>query len=123
MIPKGYESATPGTMPDPEAVEKMMEYNEALKQAGVLVSLEGLHPPAMGARVHFKENPPRIEPGPFAGISEVVGGFWILDVESKEEALGWASRCPASENEIIDDFPKSIQKAIGKSKDLLERDR
>ncbi len=120
MIPKGYEEAKPGTMPDPKAVEAMMEYNESLRKAGVLVALEGLHPPSMGARVTFSDGKPRVTEGPFSGVKEVLGGYWIIDVKSKEEAIEWASRCPASDNEIIEirqvqefeDFPKEVQKVI-----------
>jgi hypothetical protein len=59
MIPKGYEQAAPGTMPEVDRVAEMMKYNEALRKAGVLLSLDGLHPPSMGARVHFKAGRPR----------------------------------------------------------------
>lgn len=58
MIPKGYESAAPGTMPDPAAVAAMMKYNESLQKAGGLLALDGLHPPSMGARVTFSRAPP-----------------------------------------------------------------
>ena len=77
MIPKGYESAAPGTMPDPKAVEAMMKYNEALQKAGVLVALDGLHPPSMGARVSFSNRKPTVTDGPFAEAKEVLGGYWM----------------------------------------------
>ena len=66
MIPKGYEKAAPGAMPDPDAVAEMMKYNEALQKAGVLLSLDGLHPPSMGARVSFSGGKPIVTDGPFA---------------------------------------------------------
>lgn len=120
MIPKGYEEAKPGTMPDPKAVEAMMEYNESLRKAGVLVGLDGLHPPSMGARVTFSGGKPTVTEGPFPDVKEVLGGYWMLDVKSKEEAIEWASRCPASDNEIIEirqvqefeDFPEEVKKVI-----------
>ena len=102
MIPKGYESAKPGTMPDPKAVEAMMKYNEDLQRAGVLLALDGLHPPSMGARVSFSNGKPIVTDGPFAEAKEVVGGYWMIQVKSKEEAIEWASRCPASDNEVIE---------------------
>ncbi len=71
MIPKGYENAEAGTMPAPEAVAAMMKYNEDLQKAGVLLALDGLHPPSMGARVHFATGKPVVEDGPFA---EAKGG-------------------------------------------------
>lgn len=119
MIPKGYESAKPGTVPDAEAVEAMMKYNEALQKAGVLLALDGLHPPSMGARVSFAGGKPKATDGPFAEAKEVLGGYWMIQVRSREEAIEWAKRCPGSENEIIeirqvqemDDFPEDVQKA------------
>ena len=119
VIPKGYESATPGTMPDPKMVEKMMKYNESLQKAGVLLALDGLHPPSMGARVSFQNGAPKVTDGPFAEAKEVLGGYWMIQVKSREEALEWAKRAPMSDNEIIEmrqvqdfaDFPPDVQKA------------
>ncbi len=119
MIPKGYEKAAPGAMPDAKAVAAMMEYNEALRKAGVLLALDGLHPPSMGARVSFSGGKPKVTDGPFIETKEVIGGYWMIQVKSKEEAIAWASRCPASDNETIEvrqvqefsDFPADIQEA------------
>ena|SRR5690242_8305889 len=102
MIPKGYETAQPGTMPDPKAVEAMMKYNDSLKKAGVLLTLDGLHPPSMGARVSFSGGKPSVTDGPFAEAREVIGGYWMIQVKSKAEAIEWAKRCPASGNEVIE---------------------
>src|SRR5205807_59979 len=102
MIPKGYEKAAPGTMPDAEAVAAMMKYSESLQKAGVLLALDGLHPPSMGARVSFPGGKPRVTDGPFPEAKEVVGGYWMIQVKSKEEAVEWAKRCPASGNEMIE---------------------
>jgi hypothetical protein len=119
MIPKGYESATPGTLPDAEGVARMMKYNESLQKAGVLLALDGLHPPSMGARVSFEAGKPKVRDGPFAEAKEVLGGYWMIQVKSKEEAVAWASRCPAGPNEMIEirqvqefaDFPPDVQQA------------
>jgi len=119
MITKGYEKAAPGTMPDAKAVAAMMKYNESLQRAGVLLSLDGLHPPSMGARVSFSGGKPKVTDGPFAEAKEVLGGYWMIQVNSKQEAVEWASRCPASDNEVIEvrqvqeftDFPADVQKA------------
>ncbi len=119
MIPKGYEQAAPGAMPDAEAVAAMMKYNESLQKAGVLLALDGLHPPSMGARVSFPGGKPKVTDGPFAEAKEVVGGYWMIQVKSKEEAIEWASRCPAGDNEVIEvrqvqelsDFPADVQEA------------
>jgi hypothetical protein len=119
MIPKGYEKAAPGTAPDAKAVAAMMKYNESLQKAGVLLGCEGLHPPSMGARVSFAGGTPKVTDGPFAETKEVLGGFWMIQVNSKEEAIEWASRCPGGENEVIEirqvqemaDFPAHVQQA------------
>jgi hypothetical protein len=119
MIPKGYEKAAPGAMPDAKAVAAMMKYNESLQKAGVLPGLDGLHPPSMGARVTFSGGKAKVTDGPFAEAKEVVGGYWMIQVKSKEEALEWASRCPGSDNEVIEvrqvqemsDFPADVKQA------------
>jgi len=126
MIPKGYEAAPPGEMPEPAAVEAMMKYNEALQQAGVLVSLDGLHPPASGARVTFEGGRPQVTDGPFPEVREPLGGYWMIQVASRDEAIAWAKRCPAGENEIIEirqvqeleDFPADVQAVAGRYPDL-----
>ena len=102
MIPKGYEKAQPGAMPDAQAVAAMMKYNEALQKAGVLLALDGLHPPSMGARVTFSGGKPKVTDGPFTEAKEVIGGYWVIQVKAKEEAVEWASRCPAADNEAIE---------------------
>src|SRR6266404_2297187 len=120
MIPKGYEKAQPGAMPDAKAVAAMMKYNEALQKAGVLLALDGLHPPSMGARVTFAGGKPKVTDGPFTEAKEVIGGYWMLQVKSKEEAVEWASRCPASGDEVIEirqvmemsEFPADVQEAV-----------
>jgi len=94
MIPKGYEKAAPGTMPDAKAVAAMMKYNESLQKAGVLLALDGLQPPSMGARVTFSGGKPTVTDGPFAEAKEVLGGYWMIQVKSKEEAIEWVKRCP-----------------------------
>ena len=119
MIPKGYETAAPGTLPDADGVARMMKYNEELQKAGVLLALDGLHPPSMGARVSFAGGKPRVTDGPFTEAKEVLGGYWIIEAKSKEEAIDWAKRCPAAANEVIEirqlmefsDFPADVQEA------------
>ena len=97
----------------------MMKYNEALKEAGVLIALDGLHPPSMGARVSFPGGKPIVTDGPFTEAKEVLGGYWMIDVKSREEAIAWASQCPASDNAISEirqvqersDFSEEVQQA------------
>lgn len=102
MIPAGYEKAAPGTLPDADAIAAMMKFNQSMQDAGVLLTADGLHPPSMGARVTFVDGKPKVVDGPFPGVSEVLGGYWIIRVDSKREAIDWASRCPASGNETIE---------------------
>jgi len=122
VIPKGYEKAAPGTVPDADGVAAMMKFNEDLQRAGVLRALDGLHPPSMGARVSFGpggKGKPVVTDGPFPEAREVLGGYWIIDVKNKAEAVEWARRCPMREECIIEirqvqemsDFPPDVQKA------------
>jgi hypothetical protein len=119
MIPKGYEKAEPGAMPDAKLVAAMTKYNEALTKAGVLLALDGLHPPSTGTRVSFRGGKPKVTDGPFTEAKEVLGGYWMIQVKSKEEAVEWAKRCPASDGDVIEvrrvqefeDFAPEVQKA------------
>lgn len=120
MIPKVYQhDVEPGFTPPADAVEKMMAYNEQLAKAGVLLSLDGLHPPVNGARVSFKGGKPAVKDGPFAEAKEVVGGFWMLQCKSREEAIEWARRIPAADGDVVEirqvfemtDYPDDVQKA------------
>jgi hypothetical protein len=119
MIPKGYELAEPGAMPPADAVAAMMKYNQDLQTAGVLLALDGLHPPSMGARVSFENGKPHVTDGPFSEVKEVLGGYWMIQIGSKDEAIAWAKRCPAGPNEVIEirqvqefsDFPDDVQQA------------
>src|ERR1700742_2149708 len=126
MIPKGYEAAAPGAMPPAEAVAAMMKYNEALKEAGILITLDGLHPPSMGVRVSFEGGKPVVTDGPFTESKEVIGGYWMIDGKSREDAIAWAKRCPAGTNETIEirqvmemsDFPPDVKEAAAGFTDL-----
>src|SRR5215468_9018321 len=119
VIPKGYESVAPDTVPSAEAVAKMMEYNKALQRAGVLLALDGLFPPSTGARISYTDGKARVTDGPFAEAKEVIGAYWIIQVRSREEAIEWAKRAPISDNEVIEvrqihetsDFPEDVRKA------------
>ena len=129
MIPLGYETAPPDVQLDPERVRAMMKFNQELKDAGVLLALDGLHPPSMGARVSFKTGKPLVTDGPFAEVKEVLGGYWMIDVASREEAIAWASKCPGSESEIIEirqvremsDFSPELQQAAAGLAELQGR--
>jgi hypothetical protein len=128
MIPKGYESADAGCVPTAEAVAAMMKYNQALKEAGVLVSLDGLHPPAKGARVTFAAGKATVAHGPF-GTSEALGGYWMIRTKSQDEAIAWAKRCPVMHDAVIEirqvqemeDFPSDVQKAAAGFEEMQPR--
>ena len=129
MIPKGYESATAGTLPDTKAIEKMMKYNESLGKAGILLALDGLHPPSMGARISLSGGKPKVTDGPFTESKETIGGFWMIQVKSRAEAIEWASRCPLSADETIEvrqvmemsDFPADVEKVVEKMHADMEK--
>ena len=129
VIPKGYESAKPDAMPDAEQVKEMMKYNESLAEAGVLLSLDGLLPPSAGSRVSFAGGKPKVTDGPFAEAKECVGGYWMIQVKSKEEAIEWAKRAPMGNDELIEirqvhemeDFPADVQAAAAGLDEMIGR--
>lgn len=103
MIPEVYRRpVSPDFVPDPEAVRKMGGYNEQLQKAGVLLALDGLAPPSTAARVSFLKGKPLVTDGPFAESKEVVGGYWMIQVSSRDEAIEWAKRCPAGAQDVIE---------------------
>ena len=121
MIPQGYESAPAGTIPDDaRRVQAMMKFNSDLQKAGVLLACDGLHPPSMGARVSFAGGKPKVRDGPFAEAKEVLGGYWMIQVKSREEAIEWAKRIPGSDNETVEirqvqefgDFPDHVKDVL-----------
>jgi len=123
MFPKEYVTAKPGWVPDFKSMEKMGKYNDELGKAGVLLALDGLTPPAtMSARVTFKNGKSIVTDGPFPETKEVIGGFWIIEVKSREEALEWASRIPGKDDEMVSKSagyftqPTSIPRPKRKSK-------
>jgi len=109
--------------PSAEAVEAMSRYNEELRKAGMLLSLDGLQPPSEGGVVSFDgEGQATVTDGPFAEAKEVVGGYWLIQARSKEEALEWASRCPGQSCRIevrrvfeMEDFPQDVQDAVSEN--------
>lgn len=110
-------------VPSADDVAAMGRYNDELRRAGMLLSLDGLHPPTEGARVSFSEQGKSVTDGPFAEAKEVVGGYWLIQARSREEAVEWASRCPANAGDMIeirrvfemDDFPQDVQDAYGEA--------
>jgi hypothetical protein len=96
IFSKGYENAKPGTVPDLKNMETMRKYNEQLQKAGVLLAVDGLTPPStMSARVTFKSGKSKVTDGPFTEAKEVVGGFWIIQVKSRERRSNGPRASPA----------------------------
>jgi hypothetical protein len=133
MIMRPGAKAETGIMPGPEVFEAMTRYNEDLQKAGVLLAGEGLHPSSKGARITFSGGKPTVTDGPFAEAKEVIGGFWLIEVKSKAEAVEWASRCPAGDDEAIEirqiyeaaDFPPEAfsPELAAREKALFEKAR
>ncbi len=129
VIPVGYEKADPKAVPNAEAVRAMMKYNEELVKAGVLLDLNGLKPPTAGARVSFASGKPIVTDGPFIETKETIGGYWMLRLNSKEEAIEWAKKCPMQNRETIEirqvhemeDFPADVQKAAEGFKEMQQK--
>ena len=121
MIPKGYEKAEPGTMPSAEAVCRNDEVQRrSAEGAGVLLSLDGLHTRVRWARAsRSRRGSQEVIDGPFVETKEVLGGYWMIQVKSKDEAIKWASRCPVFGDDVIEirqvqemaDFPADVQEA------------
>lgn len=88
--------------PTPEAIAAMSKYNDELGNAGVLLALDGLQPPSTGARVAFADGRPTVTDGPFTEAKEMIGGYWLIQARSKEEAVQWATRCPGADGDIIE---------------------
>ena len=114
------EKAEQGAMPEASLVAEMMKYNEELAKAGVLLALDGLQPSSKGARVTWNaQGRPVVTDGPFTEVKEVIGGYWIIQVKSREEAIEWAKRVPSRDARKIElrqifemtDFPADVQKA------------
>jgi hypothetical protein len=119
VIPKAYETATADFVPPADLVARMTKYNESLTRAGVLLGLDGLAPPARATRVAFPGGKPRVNDGPFTEAKEMIGGYWTIQVRSREEAIEWAKRAPMLDGDIIEvrqitemeDFPADVQAA------------
>jgi hypothetical protein len=102
MIPGDKKNMEAGAVPDEKLVAAMMKYNEELAKAGVLLALDGLHPTSKGARVSFSGGKRAVIDGPFSEAREVIGGYWLWQVRSKEEAVAWADRCPAQDGDVLE---------------------
>lgn len=129
MIVKANKDSEAGVMPTDEVISAMTKYNEELAKAGVLIDLAGIHPSSKGARIRFNGKQRTVIDGPFAETGELIAGYWLIQVKSREEAIEWAKRTPFQEGELelrqifeMEDFApseaveqaKEIGKMIGK---------
>jgi hypothetical protein len=135
MIVKANKDSEAGVMPGEELLSVMGKYNEELMKAGVLLDLAGLHPTSKGARIKYSGGKPTVIDGPFSEAKEIIGGYWIIQVKSREEAIEWAKRAPAphgphQDGEIevrqyfeMDDFgpSKAVDRAKEWGKELEKR--
>lgn len=129
MLMKSNEEAETGAMPPKEGIEAMTRYNEDLVKAGVLLAAEGLAPSSHGAKVVFVDGKPTVTDGPFTEAKELIAGFWMIQVSSREEALEWVKRCPRPpqgrmEIELrqifeLDEFPPELREAEQKLRSQL----
>ncbi len=118
LLPAPAQALEKFAVPSPDIVLPMRKFNADMAKAGVLLAAEGLHPTSKGTRLRVSGGKPVITDGPFAEAKEVIAGFWIIQVKSKEEAVEWAKRCPLPENGLIEirqvfedrDFPPDLQK-------------
>jgi hypothetical protein len=95
MMVRANKETEAGVMPEEQLIAAMTKYNEEMAKAGVLLDLAGLQPSSKGARVKFSGNKPTVIDGPFAETKELIAGYWLIKVNSKEEAIEWAKRCPS----------------------------
>jgi len=117
--PKNGRKTDPSFTPDAEMMEKMGKFNEELKKAGALLSLDGLQPLTAGARLAFSGGKVSVTDGPAVEAKEVVGGYWMLEAKSKQQVIDWMKRCPAQDGDVIEirqvyemsDFPADVQAA------------
>ena len=94
ILVKADKNSEAGVLPDEKLLTEMGKYNEELAKAGVMLAGEGLHPSSKGARVRFSGGKRAVIDGPFAETKELIAGFWLWQVKSKEEAIEWVKRCP-----------------------------
>src|SRR5215203_3107399 len=126
MIVKASKESEAGVLPDAKNLEEMGKFNDSMIKAGVMLAGDGLQASAKGARVYYSGDTRRVVDGPFAETKELIAGFWIIQVKSKEEAVEWARRVPFVDGEVelrqmfeISDFPAGA--ATEHHKELQQR--
>ena len=116
MIVKASKESEAGALPSKELVAAMGKFNEEMIKAGVMLSGEGLHPSSKGARIAYSGQKRTVTEGPFSQTGELIAGFWVIQVKSRQDAMDWASRVPFTNGEVVEvrqvfeasDFPPEI---------------
>jgi hypothetical protein len=128
IIRRADKNTEAGVMPQQELLAAMMKYNEELVKAGVMLQGEGLHPTAKGSRVTFKAGKPLVTDGPFTETKELIAGFTMIQVRSKEEAIEWVKRWPVEDGDVTleirqvfeaDDFGDEFSPELRKQEERL----
>ena len=120
--PKNGKNTDPDFTPDAKMMEEMGKFNDELRKAGALLSVDGLQPLTTGARLTFSGGKTSVTDGPVVKAKEVVGGYWMLQAQSKQQVIDWMKRCPAEDHDVIEirqiaemsDFPADVQTAAAR---------
>jgi hypothetical protein len=127
VMVKATKESEAGILPSPELIEKMWKFNEELIKAGVMLAMDGLQPSSKGARVKFTQGKPTVTDGPFAETRELIGGFWLWKVKSKEEAIEWLKRAPFTDENVeirqvfeMEDFAPVLTPELKKQAERLQ---
>lgn len=126
ILVKADKNTEAGALPDEQMLTEMGKFNEQLVKAGVLLAGEGLHPTSKGARVKFTGTKPSVIDGPFSEAKELVAGFWMIQVKSKQEAIEWIKRAPMKDTEVeirqvfeASDFGDALTPELREAEDKL----
>ena len=129
ILMKADQNTEAGALPDERLLTEMMKFNEELVKSGVLLAAEGLHPTSKGARVKFSGGKCTVTDGPFTEAKELIAGFWLWQVKSKEEAIEWVKRCPNPHDSDVeieirqvfdaDDFGPALTPELGETEERL----
>jgi len=130
LLVKADKNSEAGVMPPKELFAEMGKFNEEMAKAGVMLAGEGLHPTSKGARISYGRGKPTVTGGPFPGAKDLVAGFWLIQVKSKQEAIDWAYRAPFGEGAEVEirqvfeasDFPPELFSAEDAAREQALRD-
>ena len=131
LLVKADKNSEAGVMPPKELFAEMGKFNEEMAKAGVMLAAEGLQPTSKGARISYTRGKPKVTDGPFPGAKDLVAGFWLVQVKSKQEAIDWASRAPFGEGAEVEirqvfdasDFPPEVFSAEDAAREQALRDQ